>query len=487
MNDIGGLRGMKIKRLKLSFLVLLCGLFLLSACSSNNGGNAGSTAGTDNAGAKTDNTTDTGGDAKSGEKVTLNGVFLGATWGQAAQDLAKEYEKETGVKVNIELLGRDVIYQKLALSIAGQANYDLFNVDYNWIPEFASTNSLLPLDDMIKANNIDTSKYLPRALALTQWNGKNGSFGEGGTIYGLPQTIHPHLLWYRADLFNDETIKKDFKAKYGYDLVPPETMKTFRDAAEFFNGKEVNGIKMYGWAAQATKGFGNVHTWLTFLYSNGADVIDWNTMKSSLTTPEATEATKTWVDLLQFSPPGINDYTFAEVASDASQGKLAMAIHWSWSAFEVDDPKTSQTVGKWEFAQTPKMKSSVPHLAGWPIVIPKTSKHPEEAFKFMTWLEDKQNDVRQATMGGGDPVREESYSDPALTDAKIEGTDTKRFRRYEALAEAMKTTKARPFFPQEEKWESIVSEYLSAAQLKQMTVEEALKKADDAVNQMLSK
>ncbi|WP_165842261.1 ABC transporter substrate-binding protein [Paenibacillus xerothermodurans] len=458
---------MQSKWIKSSAALLLTSSMLLGACSSDNDASASGDSG------------------ESGQQVTLNGVFLGATWGQAAQELAKEYEKETGVKVNIELVGRDVIYQKLALSIAGQANYDLFNVDYNWVPEFASTDSLYPLDDLIKQNNIDTSKYLPRALALTQWNGKNGSFGEGGTIYGLPQTIHPHLLWYRSDLFNDAKIKQEFQAEYGYDLVPPKTMQQFRDAAKFFNGKEVNGQKMYGWAAQASKGFGNVHTWLTFMYSNGADVIDWSSMTSSLSTPEAIEATKTWADLLSYSPPGINDYTFAEVASDAAQGKLAMALHWSWSAFEVDDPTTSKTVGKWDFVQVPAMKQSVPHLAGWSVVMPKTTKHPEEAFKFMTWLESKQNDVKQAAMGGGDPVREESYSDPTLTDQVIEGTDVKKFRRYEALQEAMKTTKARPFFPQEEKWESTVSEYLSAAQLKQITVEDALKKADEAVNAML--
>lgn len=472
----------KNKFVMTSFILMLAALLVLSACSSksNEGGSSSSEA---PSGSSAPEPEDAG--APSGEKVTLNGVFLGATWGQATQELAKQYEQETGVKVNIELVGRDVIYQKLALSIAGQANYDLFNVDYNWIPEFASTNSLLPLDDLIKKHNIDTSAYLPRALALTQWNGKNGSFGEGGTIYGLPQTIHPQLLWYRADLFADEKNKADFKAKYGYDLAPPKTMDQFKDAAEFFHGREVDGVKLNGWAAQATKGFGNVHTWLSFLYSNGADVIDWSSMKSSLSTPEAIEATQTWVDLLKFSPPGINDYTFAEVASDAAQGKLAMAIHWSWSAFEVDDPKTSKTVGKWEFAQIPAMKESVPHLAGWSVVIPKTSKNAEEAFKFMTWLESKENDVKQAEMGGGDPVRTESYSDAALTGAKIEGTDVQRFRRYEALSEAMKTTKARPFFPQEEKWESTVSEFLSAAQLGQMSVEEALKKADEAVDKIL--
>ncbi|GGG01702.1 ABC transporter substrate-binding protein [Paenibacillus abyssi] len=461
------------KRLKVSITVLICSLFILSACSSN------STP-------VSTNTSELSDSGESSDQIVLNGVFLGSTWGTSVQELAKDYEKETGVKVNIELVGRDVIYQKLAISIAGQADYDIFSVDYNWVPEFGSQDSLLPLDDLIAKHNIDTSAFLPKALASAQWNGQNGSFGEGGTIYGLPQTVHPHLLWYRSDLFNDDQFKQQFQEQYGYELAPPKTMKEFRDAAEFFNGKEVDGQQIYGWAAQASKGFGNVHTWLTFLYSNGGDVFDWDKMTSSLSTPEAIEATKTWADLLQFSPPGINDYTFVEVASDAAQGKLAMAIHWSWSAFEVDEPTMSKTVGKWDFAQVPAMKEAVPNFSAWPMVIPKTSKNAEEAFKFIAWLENKENDVRQALLGAGDPVREESYSDPALTEKLIEGTDVKQFRRYEALAEAMVTTKARPFFPQEEKWESTVSEYLSAVQFGQMTVEEAMKRADEAVNKMLN-
>jgi multiple sugar transport system substrate-binding protein len=460
--------------------LLLSVILLLSACGTKSSENANTGAPDSTAATNTDS-----GDKKSAEPVTLNAVLLGASWGTATKELAKQYEKETGVKVNVELVGRDVIYQKLALSIAGQANYDIFNIDYVWAPDFASNGSLYPMDDLIKKYNVDTSKYLPRALAMSQWNGKNGSFGEGGTIYGLPQTIHPQLLWYRSDLFNNETIKKEFKAKYSYDLIPPKTVKQFRDAAEFFNGKEVDGQKIYGWAAQANKGFGNVHTWLWLMYSNGADVINWSNMTSSLQTPEAIEATKTYVDLLKFTPPGIHDYTFAEVASDASQGKLAMAIHWSWSAFEVDDPSKSKVLGKWDFVQVPEMKKSVPNLAGWSNVIPKTSKHPEEAFQFIAWLENKQNDVNQAIMGGGDPVREESYTDPALTELKIEGTDVKKFRRYEALKEAMKTAQVAPFFPLEEKWETTVTEYLHAAQLNQTTPEEAMKKADEAVNKML--
>jgi ABC-type glycerol-3-phosphate transport system substrate-binding protein len=48
-----------------------------------------------------------GGGAQSVEgKPTLNAIFLPATWGQVVKDkLAPEYEKETGVHVEVQLIG----------------------------------------------------------------------------------------------------------------------------------------------------------------------------------------------------------------------------------------------------------------------------------------------------------------------------------------------------------------------------------------------
>lgn len=44
----------------------------------------------------------------------------------------------------------------------------------------------------------------------------------------------------------------------------------------------------------------------------------------------------------------------------AQQGIVATAMQGSWGAFAVDDPKTSRTVGKWEFAQVPSAKTGEP-------------------------------------------------------------------------------------------------------------------------------
>ena len=405
--------------------------------------------------------------ARAQDAVTLRGIFLPATWGTITQEtFAAEYEAQTGVKVVIDLIGRDAIHDKMGtLFVAKDSSYDLFNVDYNWIPEFSRAGHLVEMDEALNAPEVNGADFLPRALEVARWDGK---------LYGFPQTVHPHLLWYRKDLF-DEAGRQ-----------PPTTMQEWRETVEFFQGKESEGESIYGWAAQSAKGFGNVHTWLTFLYSFGGDAFNYDSMEPTLNTPEAIEATTFWAEIMQFTPPGINDYTYDEVTNDAASGRLATCIQWSWGAFAVDDPTISKTVGKWDFVPVPAGTASVPHLAEWVIAVSQYSKHQEEAIKFIQWLESPANDIRQALLGGGDPVRTSSYSATELTEATVEGyPDLARFRRYPDVVEAMGTTKPRPLFPEEEQWESVVSSPLHAIQLGEMSVEDGLNKAQDDVDRMM--
>lgn len=79
-----------------------------------------------------------------------------------------------------------------------------------------------------------------------------------------------------------------------------------------------------------------------------------------------------------------------------------------------------------------------------------------------------------------------SYTNKELTEAKVEGQpDLLRFRRYPQVLEAMKTTKPRPLFPQEEQWETVVSAPLHAIQLGESSVQDGLAKAQSDVDQMI--
>jgi ABC-type glycerol-3-phosphate transport system substrate-binding protein len=363
------------------------------------------------------------------------------------------------------------------LFAAKDSSFDVFNIDYNWVPEFGRAGHLVAIDDKLTAE--DKADFFPLALKVAFWNGK---------LYGVPQTVHPHLLWYRKDLYGDPEIQKQYHEKTAQELSPPKTMGEWLAQVQFFNGNTFHDKKIYGWAAQAAKGFGNVHTWLSFLYTYGAQPFNSDFTKSTLGTPEGIAATNQWAEMMKYMPPGSSGFTYDDVTTAAQQGLVATALQWSWGAFAVDDPTKSQTVGLWEFIQVPSVKPgqpSHPHLAEWVISISKYSAHPTEAAKFVTWLETKQNDVVQASLGGGDPVRMSSYSNPKLTDETLPGTDVKRFRRYPAVLVAMQNAMPRPFFPGEERWETTVTTPLQAIQLGQQTVERGLKLADDEVRRSL--
>jgi multiple sugar transport system substrate-binding protein len=420
-----------------------------------------------------------GGGGGDGDQVTLNAIFLPATWGTVVQEqLAPQYEEETGVKVNVELVARDAIHERMATLFAGQdASYDIFNLDYNWIPEFGQGGHLVPLDDALSEE--DRADFHPLSLEVATWDGQ---------LLGIPQTIHPATLWYNNALYTDPDTMAAYEQETGEALAPPATFDEWFTQVQFFDGREFNGQELSGWAAQAAKGFGNVHTWLSFAFSYGCEPFNADFTESTLSTPECIEATERWAEMMQYMPAGANEFTYDNVTSAAQQGTIATAVQWSWGAFAVDDPETSQTVGQWEMVEMPDTANAEGsgHLAEWVISVSKYSENVEEATKFAAWLETKENDVFQAANGAGDPVRMSSYEDATLTGETLPDSDVPRFRRLPVVLDAMKSAGARPFFPGEEIWETTLSTELSAISLGERSVEEGLARADEAQNRNLS-
>src|SRR2546429_594855 len=60
--------------------------------------------------------------------------------------------------------------------------------------------------------------------------------------------------FYRKDWFARPDVQKDFKAKYGRDLAVPKTLDELRDIARFFQGREIDGKKVYGASIYTERG-----------------------------------------------------------------------------------------------------------------------------------------------------------------------------------------------------------------------------------------
>ncbi len=97
-----------------------------------------------------------------------------------------------GVEVTIELTPWTNYWMKLdAAAGAGQAP-DIFWMNV-YLPKYVKGNVILPIDEYIKKDNVDLSKYIPAVTEMYNFEGKQ---------YALPKGMDAVLVAYNTALFD---------------------------------------------------------------------------------------------------------------------------------------------------------------------------------------------------------------------------------------------------------------------------------------------
>lgn len=102
-------------------------------------------------------------------------TFMIPDWGVPPQSMLAEFEKEKGIKVNIETVSWDDIRNKIAIAASGnKAAADVFEVDWSWIGEFEDAQWLEPIklsqEDIKDIPSISTFIVNDRVLAVPYAN-----------------------------------------------------------------------------------------------------------------------------------------------------------------------------------------------------------------------------------------------------------------------------------------------------------------------------
>ena len=123
---------------------------------------------------------------------------------------------------------------------------------------------------------------------------------------------------------------------------------------------------------------------------------------AQLTSPQVEQATQFYVDLVRnYGEPGAAQSGFSECATQFGQGNAAMWYDATSAAGTVENPDESTVVGKVGYAAAPVVATpSSGWLYSWSLAIPKTSPHPDAAWKFMSWMTSKQYMQRVGTQLG---------------------------------------------------------------------------------------
>ena len=116
------------------------------------------------------------------ENTTLNILMEDVPETQIIQALLPEFEAKTGINVEFESILYSDMHPKLIPQLMSlNCQYDVLEVDNYWAGEFPAAGWLEPLDNYVKKNKFDLSKYIPSTIEMTGY--------YDGTLYMIPMYL----------------------------------------------------------------------------------------------------------------------------------------------------------------------------------------------------------------------------------------------------------------------------------------------------------
>jgi multiple sugar transport system substrate-binding protein len=382
-----------MSKMKQMVLICLTLMLILTGCASktNNQSSGTQTAPSTDA-ATPSSSQETDGGSKASSDVTLTISRWAGPHADDQAGLLKDFEKETGIKVKMDAIDYGQLHQKQVLNMSGKTGqYDLVWAQEIWVPEYAKTGYLLPLDDMVKDTSLtgsdwDFSDFNKGAIQVDTVDGK---------LYALPTFAQTPIMVYNKDMF----------AKEG--LQPPKTWDETLKVAKHFHDKGT------GIALPAKQGLAAVDVYSALIRSNDGGYFG-NDGKLTLTSDANIEALQFWKDLAAVSMKGSTNWHWDEVNKAVQFGQAPFGYTISGIVSQLEDPANSKVAGKVGYAPLPYSKHPFGTSTFWSWCVTADSKHPKEAFKLAAWLTSKKIEKAQSLKNGQIANRQSLFSDKDL-------------------------------------------------------------------------
>ena len=351
------------------------------------------------------------------------------------QPVADLYKTEKGVDVTLVELPYAGLYDRISSELqAGSPSFDIAALDAIWLTAFAP--GLAPLDDLFTAD-----------VQADLFGGLVSEAKVGENFVGMPVWANSEILFYRTDLFEDETNKKDFEEKFGYPLAAPTTWEQYRDMAEFFT-RDTDGdgkVDLYG-----TDVKGAVETeWLATVSQAGEKqmVLDPATGTVTIDSAAHKQALDFYVSLLPYAPSGAAQLDWAGAQNLFYQGNLAMMRFWGHAYRQTPaDSPIKDSIGVAPMIGGPGGIAGVP--GAWYLSVPASGKNSDAAKDFIAFAYEH-NDL-SADTSLGLVARKSAFESKA---------GQAGFESFPALVATLEAPQTLPR-PKTEKWQEITDSVL---------------------------
>src|SRR5262245_26613686 len=315
-------------------------------------------------------------------KVIVNAEYVKYAMTLVEQELFDKH----GIKLEVEVIPGEAFVTKTLLEFtSGRSPWDLIMFTPTYMADYF--RHFEPLEPFIKKLNLqleldDIAKEYQ--ISNMYW---------GGTLYAMPLDGDIHTMFYTKVAFERPENKPKFKAKYGYDLAPPQTWKQWDDQAAFFTGWGWDGSdqKLFGAGASYKENNFSFHWWRQRFFAYGGQYFDEN-MKPLVNTAAGVRALDEMVRTMPYYPPGVMLFESEEPKTLLVKGEIPLLHSWTSTGKRVGNPAESVIVGKAGFGLVPgaEIDGKIIHrpaiTPGRGMAVSKYSKKKEVTMKVLEFI-----------------------------------------------------------------------------------------------------
>ncbi|HLA69237.1 MAG TPA: sugar ABC transporter substrate-binding protein [Bacteroidota bacterium] len=391
-----------------------------------------------------------------GSEVLVTFWAMGAE-GERVQTLIPEFERRNpGIRVKVQAIPWTAAHEKLLTAYAGTSTPDVAQLGNTWIPEFTTLEALENLDPWIGESTVI----------------RNANYFQGfwetnviqGSVYGIPWYCDTRVLFYRRDILThvgypsgpatwDELLEASVKIK--------AMDKSVDRYAIFLPTNEWNVPVIMGLQA-------------------GSPILKDRHQYGDFSGTAFRKAFELYIDLFRkgLAPSGLSQMT--NVYLSFAEGYFSMYVTGPWNVGEFRRRMPANLRDQWMTAPIPGFAGNIPGISlagGSSLVMFKSSTRKAEAWKFIEFLSEPEQQVAFYRLTGDLPPGIKAWEDTVLV-------NDPHLRAFRTQLQHVEPT---PRIPE---WEQIaikVQEYAEAVSMNRMTVDQALAALDRDADRILEK
>ncbi|HMI72699.1 MAG TPA: extracellular solute-binding protein [Solirubrobacteraceae bacterium] len=359
---------MRRKLATASWLIALVLALVVAACGGDDNDDKGASKPSTNAGA-----------LKKGTTVNFWIMPNGPQPKADMEKTVKPFEQQTGVKVNVEVVGWDVQLDRIKNAAVSGQGPDVTQAGTTQVPFFAALGGFEDLSSRISEIG-GKSAYAPGVWQTTQLQGQDGT-------YAVPWFTEARAIYYRKDVLEKAGI--DPATAFTDTNAFQQTLQTIKEKVPTIGGKPISPFGMPG-----KKAFDLVHHVMPFVWDNGGAELSDDASKSTINSAEAEKG----VDFVaQLVKQGLFDKSMLErdgtqVENQFKGGRLAVWIGGPWvlSTINSTDDKNwvkaaRENVGVAAMPTGPAGKAFT-FVGGSNLMMYKSSQNKNEDWALMKYL-----------------------------------------------------------------------------------------------------